>query len=381
MAAPNATGKAGKVQAETREQMMMRENSSAMNPHALAEARRSDSPVYTCKDDTNKCPAPSAWKDVTPPWFYQDDFHGSDPVQGYACDCYFIAALSSVAWTCRSFVIKQDETTNPGYYTILFFDDSASPSVSVTIGVSKKLPVNGSDVRVYATSSTANETWPSVYEKAYAKFWKNLGSNQSSYLFDTLTQAELDSLCLGGNPLASLLHITQPWGYTQKKVKYTAVDYADATAVWTAINGLTNGTKTKFPMVAFTYDDAAAAASALGMAQESWLQKWEDYQNTKIVKAHSYSILGTYQGGGKQYIVLRNPFGPAGGDPAISSNLLYTGSWSYTIKYYKPLGAVNFALGPARGERSPLNLSLPDGIFALEAEAFRAYFKTFGWVE
>jgi hypothetical protein len=341
-------------------------------------AQRLISPVYACRS-TDVCP-PLDWTNLTPPWFYQDDFHYRDPVQGVVCDCYFIAALSSVAWTCRSGVIKQDELTKPGYYTILLCDDTASPPVTVSIGVSKKLPVSNNNL-VCAHSSTDNETWPSHYEKAYAPFFKNLGNNPASYLIDTVSQDVFSCLCNGGNPLASLFHITKPWGFTKKTAKFPATDYADPTSMWTDINNLTIGRKTKCPMVAWTYDDAATAAKNLNMSKQDWLNKWADYAGDGIVPSHSYSIFGTYQEAisKKMYVVLRNPFGPDPGDPLIQQ--LYTGSWPYTIRYYKAGGNLNPSLGPALGETSPLDLSKPkDGIFALEAEAFRAYFAAFGWV-
>jgi hypothetical protein len=340
--------------------------------------QRSTSPVYACKA-TDPCPS-IGWANSSS-WMYQDVIHGENVVQGAACDCYFIAALSSVAWTCRSGVIKKDELTNPSCYTIMFYDDTANPPIATSIGVSKNLPVLNNNL-VYADSSTVNETWPSYYEKAYAHFYSNLGANQASVQIDVLSQQVLSSLCNGGNPLASLFHLAKPWGYTTKTAKYPATDYADAAAMWTAVNKLTLGNKTKYPMVAWTYIDAPTAAQYLQMTPADWLQKWADYAGDKIIAQHSYSIFGTYQDAttGKMYILLRNPFGPDQGNPAIQQ--LYTGTWTCANRFYKPGGSLNSALRPATGESSttPIELSKPDGIFALEAEAFRAYFEAFGWV-
>jgi len=341
-------------------------------------AERLNSPVYACQS-TDVCP-PLGWTNLTPPWFYQDDFHWRDPVQGVVCDCYFIAALSSVAWTCRSGVIKQDTSTNPDYFTMLFHDDSMSPALTVSVAVSRNLPVSNNAL-VCAHSSTDNETWPSYYEKAYAPFFRNLGKNEATYKVDTVAPEVFSCLCCGGNPLASLFHLTNPWGFTRKNAKYPATDYSDSGTMWVDINNLTIGRKTKCPMVAWTYDDAAMAAKYLNMTKDDWLSKWADYAGNGIVACHSYSILGTYQDATskRMYVVLRNPFGPDPGDPLVQQ--LYTGPWAYTIRYYKAGGAVNPALGPAQGETSPLDLSTPrDGIFALDAEAFRGYFSGFGWV-
>jgi len=336
--------------------------------------QKSLSPVYACSA-ASPCPA-IGWANLAS-WLYHDKFHGSDPVQGAACDCYLIAALSSVAWTCQRGVITKDEATNPGYYTVKFYDDMAN--VTATIGVSKNLPVISNNL-VYADSSTANETWPSYYEKAYAQLYANLGSNPTTtQLIDTLTQATLNCLCNGGNPLASLYHITKPspYNYTTKTTKYPATDYSDASAMWTAINNLTSGNKTIYPAVAWTYPDKEHAAQSLQMTTDAW--NWADYAGTTIVAQHAYSIFGTFNdtAAGKKYIILRNPFGSDQPDPSIPQ--LYTGSWSYTNKFYKANGVWNQTIMEPTPQT--INLGNRDGIFALEAEAFRAYFEAFGWVK
>jgi hypothetical protein len=334
--------------------------------------QRSLSPVYACQA-ASSCPAVT-WAAV-PSWFFLDKYQAGDPVQGAACDCYFIAALSSVAWTCQTGVIKKDETTSPSYYTVKFYDDKAG--VVATIGVSKDLPVINNNL-VYADSSTANEAWPAYYEKAYAQFSANLGSNTAAtQLVATLPQQTMNALCSGGNPLLSLFHITKPWGFTTKTAKFPATDYADAGAMWNAINALTSGNKTKYPTVAWTYRDRDHAAQTLRMATADWLLKWADYASDRIIAQHSYSVLGTYKDAttGRQYIILRNTFGSDHVDPAVPN--LYTGLWSCTNRFYKPAGVLNPAILP---DSPTTDLSYRDGIFALEADAFRAYFEAFGWV-
>jgi hypothetical protein len=101
----------------------------------------------------------------------------------------------------------------------------------------------------------------------------------------------------------------------------------------------------KFPAVAWT--DVAGA----------------QYAANTITAQHSYSLLGvtgTKAGSPPawttKYVVLRNPYGKGKGDPVMLPEFLFTGAW-YTI-----------------------NLSEPDGVFALRADQFVKYFAGYTWV-
>ena len=101
------------------------------------------------------------------------------------------------------------------------------------------------------------------------------------------------------------------------------------------------------PAVAWTKDDAPL------------------YSGSGIVNKHTYSILGVV---GKRdalgnwtekYIVLRNPFGKASGDPTGSVSL-YTPAATWCSTY------INLA-------------DLTDGIFAISAADFFKYFAGYAW--
>ena len=114
------------------------------------------------------------WSD--PGHFFTDAARPIDIIQGNLADCYFLAALASVAWA-RPYAIAQRtrpiDTTGlfptPGVVDlVLFWNGSSWDRVEVT----ELLPLQPpSDGYVYARSDDPQETWSAIYEKAYA-MWR-----------------------------------------------------------------------------------------------------------------------------------------------------------------------------------------------------------------
>jgi hypothetical protein len=128
------------------------------------------------------------WKDlvnleVGTSWNY------TEPRQGTCNDCYFIAALISVAWAANNLL-----KTFPNYIFYNTITKSWSPSFSIN----RDLAVTNLDQLVYARTSS-NKIWPCLYEKAYA-MWRNedLTNNHPS----------MSTVCGGGNGLTALQQIT-----------------------------------------------------------------------------------------------------------------------------------------------------------------------------
>ena len=121
--------------------------------------------------------------------------------------------------------------------------------------------------------------------------------------------------------------------------------------------------KTIYPTGAWTYTSRPACSDSVFGAGKN------PYGNDLIVPKHSYSILGSFSVNAKDYIVLRNPWGPNYiGDPSgIITGYLAMGQ-------FKPAG-IPFDLG-----RKPDGVTT-DGVFALETKAFDCCFRGFGWVQ
>jgi hypothetical protein len=319
------------------------------------------SPLFV--GDTRPCtPYPvNKWTPYPEVSAYVDTFGYTDPVQGVLPDCYFLAALSSVAFVTPEKLPNQ--MTAPysySFYKPPTVEGGPATKESVT-GVSKSLPLDINNQYRYSKSFTPSEIWVAMYEKAFAK-WKNQAlGDKPDY-----------SLICTGDPVLALLNLTG-LKYTTYKTgivlaenstatRYSTQDFkSDATS--------TNSTKifdkirkqciipsykVKFPMVTYTYDPAKETPPA-GIT----------YTDATIVANHAYSVLGVYSVAPNTYIVMRNPWGqmgvgPGSGDPSPSglpSGALASGTWN----------GVNLAVST-------------DAIFALRADVFRDYFKGFGWV-
>ncbi len=111
----------------------------------------------------------------------------SEPLQGCANDCFFIAALVSVAWAANS---KLKNYPNYQFY------NTTTNSWDPQFSINSYLGVDSSNRLVFGRSSTAY-IWPCLYEKAYAK-WKDSAHSDTPNVATILN---------GGNGITALLNI------------------------------------------------------------------------------------------------------------------------------------------------------------------------------
>ncbi|MDP3565115.1 MAG: hypothetical protein Q8R70_11570, partial [Methanoregula sp.] len=308
-----------------------------------------------------------------------------DCVQGCALNCYFVAALCSVAWMYYpSFPPLSNPSlkTPSGDYTITYH--YASNSGTRDVKVSKELVLSIADTPVFSRPTPGNEIWNGLLEKAYSEFlvfsdsalpYKNLQPSNNEYAdIEKYPRPNIPD-DKGGNPIQALEHIT---GNTWKP--YDPTNPADpqpgATCFATKdipggcfqriidnckLSGVNNTLgKTNYPMVAYTYENGVKAGYDNNL-----------YDSCILVANHSYSILGikidVVNGISQRYIILRNPYGKLFGAEPQPGNGFYLGLWSV----------------PASGSCPALNnynLATIDGIFGLRDDMFEKYFEAFGWV-
>jgi hypothetical protein len=278
----------------------------------------------------------TAWVDVGD--FFEEGTEMTDPVQGALGDCYFIAALSSVAWARPYIIAQRNRATGAGQQQFVDMVEFFSGGKWIKVEVTELLPVvtPGNNL-IYARSSETGEIWPGVYEKAFAKWRTNHTGDQPQY----------DPIA-GGDPVAALQQLT---GLTT-----VYVDNASVTTdqIWQKILGNCFNKKTFNPMVAFTYNSAAEAPTPI------------NYDNAHIAACHAYSILGWSQVNNQNYIVLRNPWG------TYEATLNVTGgTWTAWDQPYN---------GGSGFWRS-IPMATDEGIFALRVDTFKNYFAGFGWVK
>lgn len=252
-----------------------------------------------------------------------------DPVQGAVGDCYLISALSSIAWARPYVIANRERATGTGSQEFVDMVEFHDGGKIAQVEVTEKLPLNSpGNSYIYCRSSETGEIWPAIYEKAYAK-WRTKTSGDTPNI----------EAIAGGDPVAACAQLT---GLTPS---YFACSSMTAGAIWTKVRENSVSRKTFNPMVAWTYGTPPAGVN---------------YKDAHIAGSHAYSILGWLYDNGREYVILRNPWG------FFEATLnVDTGSWmAYDGSFWRNVNLMN-----------------NDGTFALEAATFKKYYAGFGLVK
>jgi hypothetical protein len=266
---------------------------------------------------------------IDPGDFFEEAAEFSDPQQGGVGDCYFIAALASVGWALPFFIAQRTRATGANQQDFVDMIEFYSGGTKKQIEVTEKLPLaSPGNMYIYARSTEPGEIWPAVYEKAYAKWRTN----------DTGDTPDIN-LIAGGDPAAALAQLT---GWTPY---YYDCPSLTADAIYQRVRENSLSRKTFNPMVAWTYCTPPAGVN---------------YSSAHIAGCHAYSILGWDYVNGKQYVILRNPWGNYESVTGVIGGnwVAYDGSFWRTIP-----------------------LATNDGTFALEVPVFKTYYAGFGVVK
>lgn len=288
----------------------------------------------------NEVNAGNTQQDWTPPnstWtdkgkFFNEGTEYFDPVQGAVANCYFIAALSAVAWATpkqirnitRATGTSQDSFTN----IINFYKPDSNGTLDKEIEVTDTVPVTSWGGFIYARSSEDGEIWPAVYEKAFAKLKTG-----------TLTDHPDITATAWGDCV---------WATAQlngKNRNYYDTDTHSADDLWNYVRSNSMSYKTIYPMTAWTFDTG------------TYQQRNIDYNNANVVASHCYTILGWGYNTCGKYIIVRNPWGVKD----VTANTYNGTFYFYDISWWRPINTIG-----------------DDGVFAIEASAFKKYFAGMG---
>ncbi|KFB50192.1 AGAP012069-PA-like protein [Anopheles sinensis] len=130
--------------------------------------------LYRWRDKSDnkeiKWKRPKQFKDV--PKFFVEGFSRFDVRQGKLGDCWFLASCASLATVPELFVqvvpeenVEFDDDDYDGMFHFRFWQYGEW----VTVVVDDRLPVNEKGNLLYGKTSTENEFWFALLEKAYAK--------------------------------------------------------------------------------------------------------------------------------------------------------------------------------------------------------------------
>lgn len=202
----------------------------------------------------------------------------ADVRQGAIGDCYFPAALASIAHSDPQAIENMITDNEDGTYTVRFFESSyGSSGRPVEIKVDGDLYARSYGGPVYGgslgsgTQPDKMELWFPLVEKAYAQ-WK--GSYEAI-----------------GNGGHSGKVMSEVLGAPNS---YENISTYNADKVFASIQ---RGGAAGHPMTAGTYGSHDSAR----------------YTNTGVYANHAYSVLGAVEEDGKKYVMLRNPWGQSEG--------------------------------------------------------------------
>ena len=320
------------------------------------------------------------WKDKG--YFFNEVALWSDVCQNNIGDCYFLAALCSVAYvnpfkikniTGLRYVYREGLKAFSPWHEIQFYVPSTSdPDYAAlqnkkntiqTVVVSEDILVDKNTNHNYgacgpkekqwnipASKADADSCWAAVYEKAFAKFLENTSSDKPNMM------GKID---YGYEKLAlmAILHTN--------KVKTESLSNKSIDDIWqlamtawkrpicTSIHGYTK----KVNDVEIQYGKVGTKTA---------------YYDMGLYTSHVYSLLGYYSEDNKKYIVLRNPHGR---NPVSLKNnsKVYHKSWGYSFGVnpkpeYRGLFDIYMYLN---GNDDPQK---SQGLFLLEINEFKRVF-------
>lgn len=294
-------------------------NSIALNP----ELQGSNSETWT--------PDNAHWFDKGT--FFNEAAEFFDPVQGAVANCYFIAALSAVAWASPYRISHMSRATGHGNQEftnlIRFYEPDSKGKIDKEIEVTDKVPVRTSNNSfIYCRSSESGEIWPALYEKAFAKLVTGTSSDQPNILETGW-----------GDCVRATAQLTGGKRY------YYGNSYLTGDQIWNMVRSNCMSKRTFNPMTCWTY----------GTAPEGL-----DYSDANIVGSHCYTILGWDYHCNNKYLIVRNPWGST--EPTVgvrTGNVLM-----YDVSFWRQI-----------------QLADSDGTFAIDADVFQQYFRGIGVVK
>ena len=275
-------------------------------------------------------PPDARWDDAGR--FFNEAAEFFDTIKGAVANCYYIAALSAVAWAMpyrirhltRATGQNQDRFTN----MIQFFKPDSGGQIDKEIEVTDTVPLNSWGGFLYARSSETDEIWPAVYEKAYAKLTTGTTTDHPDILSTAWGDCVWATAQLTGG---------------RREYHNTADNTADA--LWNQVRANSLSRRTFNPMTAWTYSSGDAAPKKVV------------YADGNVVASHCYTILGWDYRDGRKYIILRNPWG----NTEATVQTLAGTAWLWDISWWRPI-----------------DLAVMDGTFAVEASAFKQYWAGLG---
>lgn len=281
---------------------------------------------------------------------FPDEVHPAydDPLQGGVTDCYFIAAISSIAWYYYNFPPDPLDQVGPivshPANPITFKKTGTVYSISGTgiapkanttpVNIDYTLPKDSGEHFAGAKPKNGVSCWVPYYEKAFARYLETINEMPAQ----PPNNPNICAIPCGdpGETLRALLHKDSVQRFTMGSIDPNFKD-----TVWSELTlkvvesppipkrPADAARRTIVPAVARTYTTAPSGC---------------DYDSCLIAGAHAYSLLGVVEDSlKKRYVILRNPWGQNDG-------------YDYSMQYrpdhslkYTLIGNVGETIDPIKG--------------------------------
>ena len=254
------------------------------------------------------------WKNAQDELFAKDGPSKHDIHQAGAGDCYFLAALAAVAAQDPDAIRDMIQDNEDGTYSVRFFHESPSGSgdfQEVWIEVDKSLARNADGEEAYAQALDTDgdkreEIWVAIVEKAFAVF------NDEYKVFTPDGKDDegfnihgYDDIGKGGWPTLAHEAISGVPFFSQ------GIPNVSNNDKWQLLSGANSGAI----ITAHTYCMWQEKEDTEENRERNIeIRKWNAdlrklYYGTGIASSHAYTVLGTEEENGEQYVLLRNPWG------------------------------------------------------------------------
>lgn len=316
-------------------------------------------------------------------YYFNECVLWSDVCQNSIGDCYFLAALCSVAYA-RPFEIQNKAglryVYREGYkylspwHEIDFYVPKADhddyrelknkKGTIQSVVVSEDVLVNKNSNRNYGvcgpkekkgqipqTKEDADSCWPAVYEKAFAKFLENTSSDKPNML----GYIDYGSVVMA---MKSILHTDNIKNEYLSDMSIDNIKKHALKGYYTPICATISGYTKMENGVEIRYGKAGTRS--------------EYFENWGLYTSHVYSLLGCYSREDKTYVVLRNPHGRNPNTMSNNTNV-YQEYWgySYGVNAEPEYRNVVDIFRELRGDGDHQN---SNGLFLLEINEFKRVF-------
>jgi hypothetical protein len=252
------------------------------------------------------------------------------------------------------------------------------------VNVNGNLNLDANGLLCGATSSNTLETWVGIYEKAYAKFRQWLIMKgltpfpATSYSWPVAnvgdsTQEPANPVNMtrehwGGNPMVVSAHLAGGVSHS-RDVSSTTV-YGHCAGASTDIYSIIK--------LCLCYRVAGKYGAKSNVPLTTWTNTTGTFAGTGLIAQHSYSVLGYWESGATNYLILRDTHVVDPTGTAIFTNgVMDFGDKEFNLPHFSNLSGIPG--GSVEADRS-ISLSYSDGIFGIEKSVFAQYFQTVGWI-